>query len=346
MQHSDTVAVSAAPNRHWLSGLSPASFGIVMATGIVSLACSALGLPAVGRWLFGLNVLLYALVWGLNLARLWRCPRAVRDDACDHGRAPGFFTVVAATGVLGEQCLLLAGAHTAALWLLLSYGIFAAMMVKREKSRLEQSLNGGWLLAVVATQSLVVLGAMLAPGLAAGWQPWLALLLTGVWLWGGLLYVLLMALIFYRILFLPLSPTDLAPPYWINMGAMAISTLAGALLLQQAAVWPLVQELLPFVKGITLLFWAASSWWIPLLLVLGVWRHGLQRHPLRYEGLYWAMVFPLGMYALATHHLAFGFAQLWLLPLAQIFMWVALSAWLLTGLGLLGTLAQGLLGRR
>lgn len=145
MQHSDTVAVSAAPNRHWLSGLSPASFGIVMATGIVSLACSALGLPAVGRWLFGLNVLLYALVWGLNLARLWRCPRAVRDDACDHGRAPGFFTVVAATGVLGEQCLLLAGAHTAALWL-----------------------------------AVVVLGAMLAPGLAAGWQPWLALLLTGV----------------------------------------------------------------------------------------------------------------------------------------------------------------------
>lgn len=355
LQNSEAALSRALVNQKLLVGLSPASFGIVMATGIVSLACAALGLPVVGYWLFVLNVLLYAVVWGLNLARLLRHPQQMRSDAGNHGRAPGFFTAVAATGVLGEQCLLLADARTPALWLaavamvlwvLLSYGIFAAVMVKRGKPRLEQGLNGGWLLAVVATQSLVVLGALLAPGMAAAWQARLGLALTSLWLWGGLLYVLLMSLIFYRMVFLPLSPTDLAPPYWINMGAMAISTLAGSLLLHQAFLWPLVQELLPFVKGLTLLFWAVSSWWIPLLLVLGVWRHGLQRHPLRYEGLYWAMVFPLGMYAMATHHLSLSLEQPWLVPLAQIFMWVALSAWVLTGLGLIGTLGQTLLGRR
>lgn len=322
-----------------------------MATGIVSLACAALGLPRVGHWLFMLNVLLYATVWGLNLARLLRYPQRMCDDACDHGRAPGFFTAVAASGVLGGQFLLLAEAWTPALWLalvalllwvMLSYGIFAAVMVKQDKPRLEQGLGGGWLLAVVATQSLVGLGALLAPALDAGWQQKLALVLLGLWLWGGVLYTLLISLIFYRIIFLPLSPTDLAPPYWINMGAMAISTLAGTLLLQQGHDWPLLQTLQPFVQGLTLLFWAGGSWWIPLLLVLGVWRHGLQRHPLRYEGLYWAMVFPLGMYAVATHQLALVLEQFWLQPLARTFMWVALGAWLLAALGLTGSLGQEL----
>lgn len=349
-QFTPETASSLEPVRHTLlASLSPASFGIVMATGIVSLACTSLGLPQVGRWLFALNVLLYAVVWGVTLARLLRYPQRMCVDACDHGRAPGFFTAVAASSVLGVQCLLLADVRGPAVWLavvaivlwvVLGYGIFAAVMVKPEKPRLEQGLNGGWLLAVVATQSLVVLGSLLAPGLAAAWQTPLALVLTALWLWGGVLYVLLISLIFYRITFLPLSVTDLAPPYWINMGAMAISTLAGALLLQQAHVWPLVQTLQPFVQGVTLLFWAGGSWWIPLLLVLGVWRHGLQRYPLRYESLYWSMVFPLGMYAMATYHLALSLDQTWLQPLAQAFMWVALGVWGLAALGLAGELAQ------
>jgi len=345
-------SASAVPaNPGLLAELSPASFGIVMATGIVSLACASMGLRQVGRGLFALNVLLYVVIWGLHLARLLRYPQRVRRDACDHKRALGFFTAVAATGVLGGQCLLMAQARIPALWLaavavflwvVLSYGIFATLMVKRDKPRLEQGLDGSWLLAVVATQALVGLGALLAPGLADEFQGPLALVLTGLWLWGGVLYALLMSLIFYRVLFLPLSPTDLAPPYWINMGAMAISTLAGTLLLQRADAWPVVQAMEPFVKGVTLLFWVSGSWWIPLLLVLGVWRHGLQRHPLRYEGLYWAMVFPLGMYAMATHHLTLTLDQAWLHPLAKAFTWIALGAWTLAALGLIGALCQAL----
>ena len=41
-----------------LSGLHPAYFGMVMATGIVSIACYLLGLILVGRILFGFNILL------------------------------------------------------------------------------------------------------------------------------------------------------------------------------------------------------------------------------------------------------------------------------------------------
>ena len=77
----------------------------------------------------------------------------------------------------------------------------------------------------------------------------------------------------------------------------AISTLAGVLLVRNADRMPLLLELLPFLKGMTLLFWATATWWIPLLLALGVWRHLVKRVPLTYDHSFWAVVFPLGMSA-------------------------------------------------
>src|SRR5690606_7449813 len=104
-----------------------------------------------------------------------------------------------------------------------------------------------------------------------------------MYLLGGMLYILVITIIFYRFSFRPLHSGNLTPPYWINMGAVAITTLAGATLMLQAGQWPLLQELLPFLKGFTLFFWATATWWIPLLFILGAWRHLYRRFPLRYD---------------------------------------------------------------
>ena len=93
------------------------------------------------------------------------------------------------------------------------------------------------------------------------------------WLAGGMLYFWLISLIFYRYTFFRFAPSDLMPPYWINMGAMAISTLAGTLLLANAKASLLLTELRPFTLGLTILFWATATWWIPMLVILGIWRH-------------------------------------------------------------------------
>jgi hypothetical protein len=90
-----------------------------------------------------------------------------------------------------------------------------------------------------------------------------------MWLGGGMLYLWIIALIFYRYTFFTMSPSDLAPPYWINMGAAAISTLAGTLLVAAAPHSPVLEQVLPFVRGLTLLWWATATWWIPMLLILG-----------------------------------------------------------------------------
>ncbi len=332
-----------------LAGLAPSYFGLVMATGIVSIGAHLLGWLHVARTLFYLNNGMYAVLWLLTLARLLCFPRRVFSDLIDHLRGPGFFTMVAGTGMLGSQYVLLTAntgsalmlwAVALVLWVGLTYAIFTAFTVKEHKPTLDRGISGGWLLAVVATQSIAVLAALLAPHVAQPYRLELNFLALSMWLWGGMLYIWMMSLIFYRYTFFRLEPGDLSPPYWINMGAMAISTLAGSLLIINAPDAPFLASLLPFLKGFTVFYWATGTWWIPMLLVLGVWRHVYKRFPLRYDPLYWGAVFPLGMYATCTHQMVhameFGFLQS--LPVA--FLYVALLAWCMAFAGLLHDLLR------
>ncbi|KAI5913053.1 tellurite resistance/C4-dicarboxylate transporter family protein [Azoarcus sp. PA01] len=142
-----------------------------------------------------------------------------------------------------------------------------------------------------------------------------------------MLYIWMMSLIFYRYTFFLFSPGDLAPPYWINMGAMAISTLAGSLLIANAPDAPFLRSLLPFLKGFTVFYWATGTWWIPMLLILGLWRHVYKRFPLKYDPLYWGAVFPLGMYAASTQQMAGVMAFDFLGFVPPIFLYAALAAW-------------------
>jgi tellurite resistance protein TehA-like permease len=172
-----------------------------------------------------------------------------------------------------------------------------------------------------------VLSTLLAGNLGNEYRLALHFLALSLWLWGGMHYVWIMSLIFYRYTFFPLAPADLSPPYWINMGAMAISTLCGALLILDAPDAPFLASLLPFIKGGTIFFWAAGTWWIPMLLVLGVWRYIYRRFALKYDPLYWGAVFPIGMYAAATFEMSAAFRIEFLQSVPPFFFYVALIAW-------------------
>ena len=91
-----------------LAGLSPAYFGMVMATGIVSLAAELLAMPGIAQALFRLNIVVYAVLWILTVLRMASYPHRFFGDMVDHLRGPGFFTAVAGTSVLGSQFVMLA----------------------------------------------------------------------------------------------------------------------------------------------------------------------------------------------------------------------------------------------
>lgn len=348
---------SAAPTPGRLSTLSrrlpPTAFSFVMASGIVGNAGELVGLRAVATVLFAVNAVAYGILTVLLAARVLLHGREVLADLSSHARGPGLLTTVAGTAVFGSQWLLVLEATRVALvlwvlalglWLLLTYTLFARLTLAPQKPSIDQGLNGTWMLFVVGPQAVAILGTLLPPEAPLSVPAVLGVCLV-LHLIGCMFYVLLIALIIYRFLFFPFDPERLNPPYWINMGAVAITTLAGSLLILRAHLWRFLEDLLPFLKGFTLLFWSMATWWIPLLLILGIWRHGLRHVALRYDVQYWSIVFPLGMYAVATFRLSAALQWPGLVPWPTAVAFVAMGAWCLTTLGLVRALPAVLAAR-
>ncbi len=332
-----------------LRDLFPGYFALVMATGIISLACGLLGLPVLARALFLLNVVNYAVVAALMVARLIRYPRPMLADLTDHARGPGFFTSIAGSCVLGTQFVVIGHDSPVAwalwgvgvvLWFAVIYAFFAAVTLREVKPGLETGINGAWLIATVGSQSITILSILLLPT-AGAYKTALVTFALIMYLMGCMMYLTIIPLILYRFTFFRLTPAELTPPYWINMGAVAITTLAGATLILNAGRSPLLTAILPFLKGLTLYFWATATWWIPLLLLLGVWRHLYRRFPLRYSPQYWGMVFPLGMYTACTTRLSQAVDLPLLAPVTPYLLAIALLAWGLTFAGLIHELVRG-----
>lgn len=332
----------------WLAQLSPSYFGLVMATGIVSIAAGLMDHPLIAGGLFVVNLIQYGVLWLLYGLRMWRYPRRFFGDMFAHASGSGYFTVVAGTGILASQMMTLNGPLSVGvvlwgfelfLWFVLTYTIFTAFTVRSDKPPIEKAINGGWLLAVVATQSVSVTSALLAVRVEP-WRTVLDLLALTMWLWGGMLYIWLISIIFYRHTFFRVTPDELTPPYWINMGAMAISTLAGSLLVINADIDPFLSSLQPYLKGMTVLYWATGTWWIPILLLLGLWRYVWQRYPVIYDPLYWGVVFPLGMYSTCTREMQQAMSFDVLGDLSYALFYLALAAWVVTFAAMLGGLVQ------
>jgi tellurite resistance protein TehA-like permease len=321
--------------------LFPGYFALVMATAAVSIASFLLGHALIAHALVGLNWLFYLSLWALTLVRLVHFPGRLVDDLFNHQRAPGFFTLVAATCMLATQTILVVGGHAIGsvlwwfglvLWFLIMYAFFTAVTIRQRKPTLAAGINGAWLIAAVATQSIVVSrGAV--DGLTAPSPP-IQFLCIAMFMIGCMLYLAIIPLIFYRLTFVRLASRDFSPPYWINMGAVAITTLAGATLIMRIGHWPVLDTIAPFLPGFTLFFWAAASWWIPLLIALMVWRYMVRAEVPSYEPALWGMVFPLGMYTTATFQLSRATGLGFLTAIPEGFIFLALAAWSLAFAGL------------
>ncbi len=332
-----------------IAELDSGSFAWVMASGIISVGTDLLGYDVLSQVALGITV---AAFCGLVLAHLVRTARYtafVRRDLNDPSRATAYFTFVAGADVLGLRFLMAghpavaAGLASAAAfaWIALNYGVPWTIVARRHRPML-RDFNGTWLMWAVATESLAIVAAgLVAPASDEALRQGLAETALCLWAVGIVLYLTLMVIILLRLLVVEVTPVELGPAYWIIMGATAISVRAAAGILvlpERIGTFP-AGEFRPFLLGMSMVLWSFGTGWIPLLVLFGLWRHVLRRYPLAYEPQLWSMVFPLGMYTVASYSLGRAADLGFMVSIARVWVWVGVVAWC----GVLALMSWGLL---
>ena len=334
-EHASTPG-AAGRIRRAVRGLPPGYFALVMGSGIISVGLELEGfslLSDVLAWLCGIA---YVLLIALNLWRMIAYRHEYVDEFTDARRAFGFFTFVAGTNVLGVRIAMdgqvaWTGALLAlsfAAWLVLGYIVPWTAVLGRTTRPVVALANGTWFISVVASQSIAVASASLQPVAPEALSGWLAVLAVVSWSVGIFLYALAGVVVAFRMLLYEVRPIDLSAPYWVAMGACAITVLAGARIVEMDDA-PMVLATRGLVAGVSVVFWSFATWLIPPLLAAGWWRHWRHKVPLTYDSTLWSIVFPLGMYAVAG--ITLGEADR--LPVVGVIgaveLWFALLVWLL-----------------
>ncbi len=343
---------TSAPSTSPIETLFPGYFALVMATGIIAIAADQQNIEWLSEVLYAAAAVGYVILTVLLVLRIILYPRSFIGDLETHTRGFAFLTTVAGTNVLASASAVIHGWWSLAwvlwwislvLWAFLLYATLISTVVRGNKPALGAGINGTWFLLTVSTQSIVVVGGLVFDRHASDA---LAFTLLAAFLVGIVLYLIVMTMVFLRWTFHELEPTEVDPPAWIAAGAVAITVLAGSNLLIAGLESERLSRLAGFIEGMTVLAWATATFWFPLMIAIGVWRHVVRRVPLRYHPSFWSLVFPIGMYSAATFRMraAINLESLELLP--KVALAGALLAWSATATGLAHKGILALLRRR
>lgn len=335
-----------------VSTLNPGYFALVMASGIISVGLILEGFDVPSGVLFTLCAASYAMILALNLVRFVRHRAAMVRDATDPSRAFGFYTFVAGTNVLGVRTAA-AGVHWlaalllaigAVAWIVLGYVIPWTAVLGRAERPVVKEANGTWFVWSVASQSVAVGCATLEP--FAG-PATMAVALLGVLAWsvGIVLYAATGIFVALRLMVYPVEAEDLRPGYFVAMGAMAITVLAGARLIEMSDA-PIIDATRGLIAGASVAFWAFATWLFPALVAVGAWRHLVKRVSLSYEPGLWSVIFPLGMYAVAAIYLGRADRLPIVEAIGEVELWVAVVAFVATFVAMALHLARVIQGGR
>ena len=212
------------------------------------------------------------------------------------------------------------GAVAMASWLVLVV-LTARNMSAHRWAALRDRAYGAWELASVGTSGLAIVATKVARDTG---EHWLLAVAVPVWVAALCIYGLMTWLILWRTVVERQDRAGFQPDTWILMGGLAIATLAGDNIHSLAPAW-----LAGPVRAVTVVTWVAATLWIPPLIYFGLHRIAQRPDMLRFAGVWWAFVFPLGMYSAASYAMAAELGQRSLITVSLVFFWDALAAWLI-----------------
>ena len=329
----------------WLEEMYPGYFTLTMATGIISIGLGLLEMRSLSEVLYWVTLFSWAALFIVYTFRLLWFPKAVWADLTNPKRTFNFFSFVAATDISGlllqlrgyDYAAFLCWVAALVVWSALLYCSFSVLTLLHGERKVNV-VDGGWLICIVGTQSLVLLGLKVV-GQVGDYAAFMMLGIYMLWWLGLILYGVFVTLFCYRLFFLEMKIEDYGPLMWVIMGASAISANASSTLDMSDPVIHVLSEIHPFVDGVALLTWTWATWWIPLLVVIGVWKHFVRRIPISYEPRQWSIVFPLGMYTVASYQLSLAAEFEPLHQVSHVVIWAAIVVWCLLMIGLVRRLA-------
>jgi tellurite resistance protein TehA-like permease len=294
------------------------AFNVVMATAVMSIAAFNAGLQVLSAALLYVAVAAFVSLAALDLW-LARHPLALMHRAAQPGQGFHALGFVADQTVLGVRIV---GSGTAgltvaavllacgsALWLL----ILAAVVIEHGRGGVRQP-RGEWLLTVVATEGLAILAARIAhlehvPALHAA--------ATALWIIGGVAGVVVGGLLARRATMPDFGVGNITPDWWIVMGAPAIWCVAAVA----------VTGAHPGTIGAAaaVVAWGLASAMLIVIAAADALR--ARRLGVRFTPERWTMVFPLGMYCVASWALGHSLDAGWLSELSRASLAVAAVAW-------------------
>lgn len=315
---------------------SPDAFAAVMATGILSISAHNHGYTLISDTMGVIATVGLLFLVVLVVAKAAGPGQSLRWDLSDPDITLRLITFVAACAVIDTRLssnvsvARVLGAVCLVSWLVLIL-VSARNMLAHRWTELRDRVHGPWQLGSVGTSGLAIVIARAARQTGHHW--WLAVAVAA-WVAALCIYGLMTWLTLWRVVNERQDRDGFEPDTWILMGGMAIATLAGDNIHAVAPAW-----LAGPVRAVTIVTWVTATLWIPPLIYFAL--HRIRRHPnmLQFAGVWWAFVFPLGMYSAASFAMAVEIGQPSLLTVSLVFFWDALAAWLVVvvaGLLLLG----------
>ncbi len=327
LTHTREPLSAAPPAREILRGFHPGWFAAVMGTGIVGTAAylNPGAEPALRHTAHVIGVTFALLAWLLvitiaipYLTRLVRHRDAAVIDLHNPIVGALYATLPAAVLVLATTTATVGGsilpAHTVTVIvavlaaigapLAIAAGVLFAYTLFTTDGIAGDSANGGWFIPPVVAIIIPLALVPLLPHVSASNGRLLLLAGYAALGIGLLLFVLIAAVLFGRLVFHPLPPAQLAPSLWIGLGPIGVGSLA---LLRLAAAWhPYFGAGDAAIHGVSELaaavLWGLGIWWLAIAAALLI--RYLRTGGVPYTIGMWAFTFPLGAYTVATVQLA------------------------------------------
>jgi len=339
---------------------SPAWFACVMGTGglanllyLLSLLSSSLAfLKPMALILFWLNIVLFIVIIVPWLLRWFIHFNSLLSDLTHPMMSNFFVTMPAAAVVLGTNFFVIGKEYFAdsfldglglIMWIVgailtLAISVFVMFNIFSQDNIDVEHINFSWFIPPVVGALLPMLGKWLVSAylITNTGLPQTINLLDLVYYGISItLFVILSGVLLNRFVFNKFPKDALLPTFWIILGPVGLGSAALMDLSDSAKALNLINSV-DTLKLVAIIFWGFGLW--ALLLTLAITFYYLRRGKIPFTLSWWAFIFPLAAYALASYSI-YNYTQIklvyWytlLLAALLIFLWVLTSVNTISGI--------------